>query len=249
VSMRRCPSCAVTFVEEERTRCLYCDTLLMATEEEDTDLRERHNLEFFNGAYNPVIQQVVEERGIETHTRLQFIVASYFRTRTFHFMHLFSRKDFLKGKVFRRPFIQPIDWTSLLILPWMIVNIFDTIYCRLSYRKYCPQCGWKFYKFERSRHEDHNHRECAYNKEYQRVIDEILSGNILYSEKEFRRLGKMKKAAGYRSAYWDLCARKEYFSGVLDITCIWFSIGLWTLVIIWLSLPAVVKFVSALQGD
>jgi len=42
----------------------------MATEEEDTDLRERHNLEFFNGAYNPVIQQVVEERGIETHTRL-----------------------------------------------------------------------------------------------------------------------------------------------------------------------------------
>ena len=249
MSMKRCPSCAVSFVEEERTRCLYCDTLLMNTEEEDKDLRERQQVDFFNGVYNPVIQQVTQDRKIETHTRLQFIIASYFRTRTFHFMYLFSRKDFLKGKVFRRNFIQPIGWESLLILPWLVVNIFDTVYCRLSYRRYCPRCGWKFYKFERSKHEDHNHRECSYNKEYQMVIEEILNGTILRNEKELRRLGKMKKSAGYRSAYWELCARKDYFSSVLDITCIWFSIGLWLLLIIWMSLPVMVLFVSALQSQ
>ncbi len=249
MSMRKCPSCGVTFVEEERTRCLYCDTLLMASDDENPDLQEQHQVDFFNGAYDPVIQQVVGDRQIGIHTRLQFIVASYFRTRTFHFMHLFSRKDFLKGKVFRRPFIQSIGWASLLILPWLFVNIVDTIYCRLSYCKYCPQCGWKFYKFQRPRQDEHNHRECSYNREYQKVIDEILSGDILRHEKELRSLGKMKRSAGYTSAYWDLCAKKEYFSSVLDITCIWFSIGLWILVLIWISLPATVMFVAVIQGQ
>lgn len=243
--MKECPRCKITFHLNDRSHCLYCDTLLTSVDEDQTRLKDKVDVGMLGIAVEPVLQQVVHEHGIEAHTRLQFIIASYFRTRTFHFMYAFSRNNFKMGPTFDRLLIQPFHMASLLLLPWMFVNILDSVLCRFLYIKYCPKCGWKFYKIELSG--EHDHLECEYNREYREVVQAILDGSIIYEEATFKRLGLMKRNAGRKSAYWDLCARKEFFSSVLDVTCIWFSICLWILLVVALTFPSIITGVYMLE--
>ncbi len=244
--MKKCPRCSIVFYVDDRQRCLYCDTLLMNTDEDTTDLQKKVGIGFL-GAETSIIKQVVEDRNIEADTRLQFIIASYFRMRTFHFMYKYARMDFLKGKVFRRQMIQKVDWTTLLVVPWFFVNLIDSILCRFIYGKFCPKCGYKFDQVDRKFPGEHDHIECEYNREYSTVIDSILSGDIIKREQEFRRLGVMKRVAKRRSAYWDLCSRKDFFSAVLDVACIWFSVSLWMLLVIRATFPPLIEFIYKLE--
>jgi len=210
---------------------------LINSENDETSLEDKMDIGVLGVSADPLFQKIVNQHGISEHTRLQFIVASYFRTRTFHFMYVFSRNDLKMGAVFDRTFVQPLNMTSLLLLPWLLVNIIDSVLFRLFYTKYCPVCGWKFYKTEANG--EHQHRECEYNREYKEVIQAILDGTIIRSEIHFKRLGLMKQKTGRRSAYWDMCARKELSSAVLDITCIWFSICLWILWVVVIVFPSI----------
>lgn len=243
--MKECPRCKITFHLDDRIRCLYCDTMLRDARDDTTDLQKRVSGEVPGLTSQPVIEKVVKEHGIAAHTRHQFIVASYFRTRTFHFMYAFSRNEFKLGPDFAREMIQPFRLTSLLVLPWLIINILDSFFCRLVYTKYCPKCGWKFYKTERSG--EHDHEECEYNREYKRVVDLILNGTIMKEEAVFKRLGIMKQNAGRRSAYWDLCEGTDFFSSFLDVATIWFSICLWIILAVALIFPAVIKGIYMLE--
>ncbi len=243
--MRECPRCKVTFYLDDRTHCLYCDTALLKVEDDKTNLKDKVDAGMLGLASNPVLQKVVHEHGIEACTRLQFIVASFFRTRTFHFMYAFSRNNFRMGPTFDRFLIQPLHLTSLLLLPWLVINILDSLLCRLVYTQYCPKCGWKFYRTEHGG--GHQHRECEYNREYQEVIQAILDGSIMQREKDFKRLGIMKRNAGRASAYWDMCTTKDFFSSFLDVTCIWFSVCLWILLIIALVFPHIITGIYMLE--
>ena len=244
--MKECPRCKITFHLDDRTRCLYCDSLLVAVDEDKTNLNAAvGDLGMLGIAVEPVLQRVVNEHGIEAHTRLQFIIASYFRTRTFHFMYAFSRNHFKMGARFDRYLVQPFNLTSFLLLPWLAINLVDSVICRFIYTKYCTKCGWKFYRTESNG--EHLHRECEYNREYKEVIDAILTGSIVQREKEFKQLGLMKRHAGRRSAYWDMCRRRDFFSSILDVTCIWFSICLWILLVIYLVFPSVITGVYMLD--
>ena len=242
--MRECPRCQITFHLDDRTTCLYCDTLLTSVDEDRTDLDKEVDTGFLGTAAQPVIQKVVEAHGIKSYSRLQFIVSSYFRTRTIHFMYAFSRNDFLMGPRFKRALIQPFHSTSLLMLPWLMTSIIDSFYCRFIYTKYCSKCGWKFFKLQKG---EHHHEECEYNREYKEVVDAILDGSMMREEARFKRLGLMKRNAGRRSAYWDLCEKKAFFSAVLDLTCIWFSICLWILLIIAIFFPWIIQGVYQIE--
>ncbi|MEW5894234.1 MAG: hypothetical protein AB1650_00505 [Candidatus Omnitrophota bacterium] len=244
--MKECPRCQITFHMDDRERCLYCNTILQSSDEDKTDLTKPVNSGFLGiAAAQSVIQKVVDDHGIKNLTRLQFIVSSYFRTRTLHFTYAFCRNDFLMGPVFRRRMIQPFNITSALMLPWVVFNLFDSVFCRFLYTRYCHKCGWKFYKVQNNN--EHHHEECEYNREYKNLIEAILRGSIMWEEATFKRLGLMKKNAGRRSAYWELCEKKVFFSGALDIACIWFSICLWTLLIIGISFPYIIKAVYMLE--
>ncbi len=243
--MKECPRCKITFHLEDRGRCLYCDGLLHTVEEDKTDLNKNVDGGFGALSSQPVIQQMIEEHGVEAYTRHQFIVASYFRTRTLHFMYAFSRNEFKMGAVFSRKFIQPFRITSLLMLPWLFLNIIDSLFFRISYTKYCPKCGWKFYRTERTG--EHNHEECEYNREYKQVVESILAGLILKEESTFRRLGIMRRTAGRRSAYWDLCQGTNFFSSVLDVTTIWFSVCLWIIVVVAALFPWFIQLIYSLE--
>lgn len=243
--MRECPRCKITFHLEDRARCLYCDTLLIMSDEDRTDLEKKMDAGFLGVASQPVIQQVVHDHGVEAHTRLQFIVSSYFRTRTLHFMYDFSRNDFKLGPEFKRQLIQPMHMMFFLMLPWLALNIFDSFFSRLIYTKYCSKCGWKFYRTDRGG--EHCHEECEYNREYKDVVAAILNGSIMRKENTFKRLGTMKKSAGRRSAYWDLCQGKAFFSAVLDVVTIWFSVCLWIILLVALVFPSVIAGVYMLE--
>ena len=200
---------------------------------------------FIGIASQAVIKNVVLEHGIEANSRLQFIVSSFFRTRTLHFMYAFSRNDFKMGRTFRRKMVQDISAVSFLMLPWLVLNIFDSFLCRLMYTRYCPKCGWKFYKA--GRNGEHDQRECEYNREYSQVLASILQGSIMRDEEGFRRLGLMKRNAGRRSAYWDLCTSGKFFTSILDLACIWFSICLWIILAVALAFPSVIRGVYMLE--
>lgn len=244
--MKNCPRCNITFHLDDRSRCLYCNTLLLTSHDDKTDLTKKIDPGFLGTAAQPVIEKVVNEHGIEAHTRLSFIISSYFRTRSFHFMYAFSRNDFKMGPDFDRELIQPFHLTSLLALPWLVVNIFDSFVCRFVYTKYCPKCGWKFYRTQGS-DQEHDHAECEYNREYKEVVDAILKGSIMKHEEDFRRLGLMKHHAGRRSAYWDLCRSDKFLTSFVDIAVIWLSICLWTILVVSLIFPSVIKGVYSLE--
>jgi hypothetical protein len=218
---------------------------LLSVNADDTNLAVKMDSGAMDLVGQSVIQQVVNEHGVEAHTRLQFIISSYFRTRTIHFMYAFSRNNFKMGPAFKRELIQPFHLMSFLMLPWLVLDIFDSFLCRLIYTKYCPKCGWKFYKLTSDG--DHDHMECEYNREYKEVINSILDGSIMRKEDEFRRLGMMRRSAGRRSAYWELCHGKQFFSSVFDIICIWFSICLWLILLIAICFPSVIAGVYMLE--
>ncbi|HSV43890.1 MAG TPA: hypothetical protein VLJ10_04980 [Candidatus Bathyarchaeia archaeon] len=243
--MKECPRCKITFHLDDRLRCLYCDTLLRTVDEDQTDLQHKMEAGLLGTGAQPVVNQVAQERGIQAQTRLQFIVSSYFRTRTFHFMYAFSRNDFKRGPTFKRELIQPFHVTSLLALPWLALNIVDSFVCRFLYTHYCPRCGWKFFRADVKG--EHVREECDYNREYEKVVDAVLSGEIIREEEQFKRLGLMKKNARLRSAYWDLSAHTDFFSSILDLVCIWFSVCLWILLLVALTFPSIIDGVYRLD--
>ncbi len=215
--MKKCMRCKIVFHRAERTRCLYCDGLLTTVNEDDS---------VTESALPPqdtaVIELIVRDRDQLTHENMKYIIGSYFKSRTFNFMYTFSRNELKMGKTYKRFLVQPLNFSSLFMIPWMVVNFIDSLFFRLVYQNYCSECNWK-YAGGSVRHDP---KECAYNREYMLVINAVLTGQIARLEETFQYQAMNKIKNGQRSAYFDLCARKNKYEGVLDVACVWFSLGL-----------------------
>ena len=59
------------------------------------------------------------------------------------------------------------------------------------------------------------------------------------SEERFELQAKEKAGRKERSAYFDLCYRKNKFEATLDITTVWFSICIVIYCIVWLAMPLI----------
>jgi hypothetical protein len=238
--MKKCMKCKLTFHFGDRLRCLYCDSILV-----ETSSSGEEKFGAVDGA--SVMSQFVRDRKLLAHGRMQYIVGSYFKTRTFHFMYAFSRNEFKIGKEFKRFFIQPLNMTSFLVIPWVVFNFLDSLTIRLTHHGFCEDCGWKYKKVYGK--VGHDPRECEYCQEYMRVINDIVSGRITATEDELQKQALEKMAVGKRSAYKDLCSRRSFFSAVLDVTVIWVSIWLIIIFLVWVVFPSLYVMTFRMEGD
>ena len=186
-----------------------------------------------------LIEQVVRDRDSLTYENIRYIVGSYFRARTFHFLYSFSRNEFKMGKEYKRFLIQPLSFVSILMIPWVVVDVIDSLLFRTIYLGYCPECKWKY----DGRTVRHDLEECAYNEEYTALINEILTGHIAVTEGNFQNQAMAKIKEGRRSAYFDLCARKNKYEGALDVACVWFSCGLMAYSLVVVLFPLIMQLV------
>jgi len=231
--------CDLVFQLEERTRCLYCNTLLVELDPEE----EPSDFEIFEEAMSDeaiqkkkaIITQMINDRRVKGHGRMQYIVGSYFRTRTFQFMYGFSRNEFLMGKGFSRPLVQPLNTSHFFIIPWVGINLLDSVWSRMVYNGYCPTCGWKFH--QPMANQKHNLRHCNYCREYSLIIEDILTGRITQTERIFKRKAFESLAAKERSAYHDLCGQNKLSAKIFDVMCIWFSVTLMLSLLVMLVWP------------
>lgn len=249
--MKKCIRCNIVFHLDERTRCLYCDALLHTVSRDDTGFGEKgeQNTARIFDFQRPVIEQLVDSRkGVEEPNQIlntQFMMGNYFRNRTFNFMYSFCRNEFKIGKKFRRPLVQPLHIASVLMLPWVVWDLIDSVLMRIFYTGYDEKCGWKYFKLGAAQEIDPERRE--YNKEYSALLENILTGKILFSEERFRQDAEFKKFEGKRSAYYDLCSKNTSFMKVVDLMVVWFSIAFLLFLIVSITLPYVWRLVSQLE--
>ena len=237
--MKKCLRCKMVFNHEERARCLYCDSILMSVDQDEAQelLQEKT-------AGGIATSQLAKDRDMSRHENMRYLVGSYFRVRTFHFLYCFSRNEFKMGKEYKRFWVQPFDITSILALPWVAVNVVDSLFFRGIHNGYCADCNWKYL----GGHLRHDPVECEYNQEYTSLVKEVFNGHIAQTEDTFQQQALEKIHQGKRSAYFDLCSRKSKYEGVLDVACIWFSCGILVYLLVLILLPLGLKIIYALSS-
>lgn len=213
--MRKCRRCDIVFHSDKRLNCLYCDSRLMDVDAEAVVVQK------FDEATDQ--QPDKKEKKAVLHERMQYLVGSYFRTKTLSFLYDFSRNELKRGEKFRRFLVQPLNFTFIIKLPWLFADIIDSLFFRFLYAGYCPECGWKFKKT--SQKSKHSPDECEYNREYAKVLAEILNGGIVRSERDFEEVAHKLAEGGKSSAYHDLCTAKRPYGPTMDIITILVSVA------------------------
>lgn len=241
---KKCMRCNLVFHLEDRQRCLYCDALLVSLDDQTADKGDGQQ-HFESIDPERIIKQVVKDRNLQGLGRVQYLVGSYFKTRTFQFTYSFCRNEFKMGRDYSRLLIQPLNMTSFLMIPWVIFDLIDSLQIRLTYSNYCPVCGWKFIKYTGM--QVHDPKECRYNNEYREVIENIINGQITVREREFKQQAQARLDSGERSAYKDLCSRKSAWAAVLDVTIVWFSIMLIIYVIARIVFPQLFEMINQID--
>jgi len=200
--MRKCPRCQIVYQSTERLNCLYCDATLISVQLEDA-LRLQEE-DFVKG-------------------RSDFL-DNYFRIRSFTFSYIFHRNQLRMGQKFERFFVEPLGFSYLIKIPWIIINCVDSVMIHLAYQGYCPQCGWKHKRM--SGVGDHSKEECEYNKEYVLLLKEIVTGGLIRDENKYKKEAVLKVQAGQRNAYNTLCSRRTALEYGMDILSILISMAL-----------------------
>ena len=238
--MQKCLRCNIVFQSADRVRCLYCDALLTRVSEGG---------EASSGPWlsreSPLIEQIIRNRRISGGAQFAYVLSNYFRIRSFHFAYAFSRHEYKMGREFKRWMVQPMSSVYLLILPWVVVNLLDSLLIRMTHNGYCEKCRWKY----SPRHNiiGHDTKECEYNLEYSSIVKDIISGRILTNEDEYRTAGLARLNKGEKSAYFDLCARESYLSSFVDMAFVVFSVFLMIAFLVWIIFPWLVVLVRDLE--
>jgi hypothetical protein len=231
---------------DERARCLYCDTILVTTDRQEEAKKSPAFLAGFSIAQG-IVRKLFVGRASDNHARTQFLIGNYFKIRTFSFMYTFSRNEYKMGRTYQRALIQPLSVYSFFLIPWVVYNILDTIFFRLTYNTYCEKCQCKFIRYAGQK--EHNPDECEYNREYSAVVNDIVSGRITETESNLKWLAGKKIQAKKKSAYRDLCAGEKGWQPVMDVMCIWFSICLVVITLVIGLFPKAIKTVTRVSGE
>ena len=251
--MKKCNRCKIVFHDDERSRCLYCDTNLLTVKYDDT-VGFRDDKDFDpNLIGNDIkrgvsfLKDILSQWEVGEYLRAQYVVGTYFKVRTFAFSYSFSRHHYKMGRNYKRMWISPLNITSVLIIPWVIVNILDSFYMRLTYNAYCSKCGWKFKQVHAT--QVHDVEECTYNQEYSKIVNEILNGSVYKTEGQIKEVAYHKVSTGKKSAYKDLCSRRSELAWIGDVLCIWVSILIVMGVIIAILMPLFLRFGIFMTSD
>ena len=238
--MRKCIRCNIIFYSEERARCLYCDSLLMSAGPEEATIFDDKSFDVFQG-----VVDFLTSAGHGALDRKQYIIGSYFRSQSFYGMHILCRNDLKAGKAYSRVFIRPINLTTVLSLPWLLINIIDTIFFHVWNIGFCEKCQCKYRP--QLLIVGHQKDECEYNQEYSSIVHDIMNGRISKTEDQYKQKAKERIAQGKSSAYQDLCAGKSGLLTFFDIVSIWITICLALYGMVSLVFPPVLGFFKKLE--
>lgn len=216
--MRKCLNCQLVFYGEDRYECPYCNSTLGEASAEDVQ-----------GA------KVSKTPESADHERLVHFIGSYFRAKSFAFIYRLSRHELKIGKSFTRFFIYPLHFGFAIKLPWLVIDLLDSLFFRVIYTGFCGQCGWKHQKITGGL--AHTPQECDYNKEYTQILGDILTGEIVRTEEKFQRQAQEKIQAGKKSAWHDLSHRGASFELAFDVIAILISLGLMIFGVVQLAMP------------
>ena len=216
--MLKCPNCQLVFHSDYLLRCPSCNGILTQASVVEAQ-----------GAVRAKFQGSV---GLG---KLIHFVGSYFQAKSFTFYYALSRCELKIGRGYSRFFVYPPDWGFLVRLPWLMVNIVDSLFFRLIYKGFCEKCGWKYPKVTGGL--SHNADECDYHKEYTAILGSIVSGKISNEAEAFRRQSEEKCRNGKKSAWQDLSHRNTSFELSVDIVSLLFSFGLFIYGIVRLAMP------------
>ncbi len=243
--MQKCLRCNLTFSLNDRIRCLYCDTILVHSDEDE---EESGSSGFFeNAAGDVLLKEIVRYRYIAGPDYKYHVISSYFKARSLPFIYSVCRHEMLMDEKFSRFWVQPLGIGYFIsFIPWLIVNFFDSIFVHLAYRRFCPECECK-YALVSGATDKHNPESCEYNKEYLRVIFSILNGHILKNEEKLKKESLKKIMAGQKSAYKDLCSAKRRYQNAIDVACVWLSCSVLVSGIVWLSYPITIFVINHLD--
>ena len=224
--MKKCPRCQVVFKCDHENKCMYCGGTLF-----DTSL-----LAFQKNSGEDLFQpKQVRMKDPMTHQRKAYLVGIFLKGKTFLSSFAFSANELKKGEKFKRFFVQPIDVSYVIKLPWFLVNFIYSIFYHLLYRHYCPECGWKYILSDNKG--AHPKDGCEYNQEYNRLLEEIFSGNVFIDLDELTVQSNEKIKNGKRSAVYDARHRNIPWESFLDILSILSSIILYIFLLNLLVMP------------
>ena len=233
--------CNFIFHSEEQNRCLYCDSVLMSVGENPGSLMmDTQPFDVFLSDAD-----FLKSAGRGELDRKHYIIGSYFRSWSFSSMYFLCRNDFKMGKDYARFFIKPMDFPVLLSLPWVLLNVVDSIVFRFFNLGFCEKCQRK-YRLRRGI-VGHDKEECEYNRDYTTIVYDIINGRITMTEDEHKKISREKVALGRHSAYQDLCAQKNSYSTFWDIMTILATICLLIYLAVRLMFPLLSQFFQHLE--
>ncbi|MDD3375021.1 MAG: hypothetical protein PHY73_04790 [Candidatus Omnitrophica bacterium] len=224
--MKKCPRCQVAYKDDHEIKCLYCDGILI-----DADL-----LAFERNSGTSLSQpKQIRMKDPMTHQRKAYLIGVFLKGKTFLSSFAFSANEMKKGEKFKRFFVQPLDISYIIKLPWLLVNFIYSLSYRLLYHSYCPECGWKYILSDGKG--VHAKDECEYNQEYNRLSEEIFSGNVFIDLDELIAQSNEKRKNGKRSAVYDARNRNVGWESFLDVLSILSSIMLYLFLFTLLVMP------------
>jgi hypothetical protein len=237
--MKKCIRCNIAFHSSERTRCLYCGAILFS---ESGGLLDDKPFDAFKG-----ISDSLKAAGHAELDRKQYMVTSYFRSRTLRVIYAFYRNELRQGKTYRRFFVRPLDSSALLSLPWLFINLLDSLFFRMVYIGFCEKCQYKYQP--QASIVGHESNECEYCQEYSAITKDIMSGKIGETEVTYKEKAEENIKQGRRSAYRDLCCQNTGADAFFDITGIWISVCLIIFVLVRLLTPPFIYIFKYIEKE
>lgn len=226
--MKKCPCCKVIYKDDGQFKCLYCDGTLMNAR--DVDLAEETETSF--GLSKPKELKFNETL---TRDRQDYLMGVFFRGSTFLSSFRFNLIDFKKGKEVARFFVRPLDLSTIIKIPWILVTLVYSAFYYFFPKRYCSACGWKYIPSHGEK--QHDPQECAYNQEYNLIEKEVFSGKVFIDFREVKKISDAKIKAGQRSALYDLQHRNLPWEKTLDIFAILVSIIVYVYLLSLLVMP------------
>lgn len=218
--------------QESSRQCAVCGNLLKETSLKETlEITRKKSFK----------QRIGTEDTETSDAYKQYFIRKYLGDGSLFLLYDLCKNRLKHGSKPERFFIQPVDFTALLNIPWFFFNIISTNMFHMQYISFCRRCNCK------SIPAFHSPEECDYNIEYFNILDDILSGDIVDTKKIYEEHTKEKKLKGEKSAYNDLFNRKVRKEVFFDVLSIGLSVLFWLFIAVYVSYPMLQALMQKLE--
>ena len=136
--MKKCRECKIVFHHPARERCLYCDTILTVLSDDEpledavAFLSKEDDTTILLSNDTGSLGRVIQKRDTLSQEDPHYVIGHYFKSCTFYFFYVLSRNELKMGKEYKRFFVQPFNFSFSLMIPWVVINVVDSLFFHLS---------------------------------------------------------------------------------------------------------------------